>query len=263
MQGTPTEVVSIILLATLIFLLAPLFLLLYVMSYNKKKKLHQQEKELITERFESELLKTSIEVQEQTMQTIATDLHDNIGQLLSLTNVTLGSIDLSDREKSATKITHSLELVEKSIQELRQLAKLIQGEQLLENGLSHALQQEVSWLERSGSYRISLNNELVHTELSSAKKDLVLLRILQECFSNIIRHADAQHIMLSLELKGEDLHIAIDDDGKGFDVAHSTNTKKGLGLYNLKKRSEMIGGHMVISSNMAQGTCIRITVPYP
>ncbi|WP_028298303.1 sensor histidine kinase [Olivibacter sitiensis] len=263
MQSTPTEIVSIILLASLVFLLAPLFLLLYIVSYNKKKKLHQQEKELITERFESELLKTSIEVQEQTMQTIATDLHDNIGQLLSLTHITLSSINLNDYEKAKHKIDHSLELIGNSIRDLRQLAKVIQGEQLLENGLSQALEKGINWLKHSRNYNITFENGLKDTELSSASKDLVILRIFQEVFNNIVKHAEAGHIDVIMELEKDKLSIVIKDDGKGFDITESSSRNQGLGLNNLKKRSKLIGGDMDISSKLGKGTRISITVPYP
>lgn len=100
------------------------------------------------ETFQQELIITRAEVKEQTLQTIAGDLHDNIGQLLSLTKATLSSIDFIDTNKSTRKLNTSIELVNTSIKELRHLSKLYHAESLLENGLFSAIEQEVDHLKK-------------------------------------------------------------------------------------------------------------------
>ena len=85
-----------VIIATAIFLIAPAFIVVYIFIYNQRKKLHIQEKAQMKLSFEAEIAKTQLEVQEQTMQTIGAELHDNIGQLLSLTSLTLNSIELDN-----------------------------------------------------------------------------------------------------------------------------------------------------------------------
>jgi signal transduction histidine kinase len=104
MQISSKEIISLIGLTSIIFLIAPMFLIVYVLSYNRRKKKHQEETMLMQKNYETELLKTQMEVQEQTLKTVAYDLHDNIGQLLSLTTITLSSINLNDSENTAGKI---------------------------------------------------------------------------------------------------------------------------------------------------------------
>src|SRR3569833_2855451 len=146
------EIKELIIITTLIFLIAPAFLMLYIFIYNRRKKKHMEEKEQMKVILEAELLKTQMEIQEQTLQTIGTDLHDNIGQLLSLTSLTLNSIELDNPDKAQQKVDAAIELNLKSIKEMRQLGKLLHGEQLVKLGLEEAIRSEINWIEKSGRF---------------------------------------------------------------------------------------------------------------
>lgn len=257
------NVLSAIILISLIFFITCTGLVFLVTMYNRRRKLHLEEKDLMNQKFESELLKTHLEVQEQTMQTIAADLHDNIGQLLSLTTLTLNSINLKEIEKSENKIASSLSLVNKSIQELRDLAKLLQGEQIVETGLGKAIKQELDRLRRLGGYKLKIKNQLLDVEISSPNKDLIILRLLQEIINNIIKHSEASHIEINTFLTNETLYLSVYDNGIGFNYEEIKNKKKGIGLYSLHKRVEMIYGKIFIDSNPNVSTKIAIEIPYP
>ncbi|MEJ5993521.1 ATP-binding protein [Pedobacter sp. Du54] len=214
-------------------------------------------------KFEAEILKTQIEVQEQTMQTIATDLHDNIGQLLSLTTLTLSSIKLNEAEKSEKKINNSLSLLHQSIKELRDLARLLQGEQLVGIGLGEAIKQELDRLRSVSGYKLIVKNQLLTSEVSSPTKDLIILRLLQEIINNIIKHARATQVNISTSLMKEILYLHIAENGVGFNYEEIKHQKRGIGLYSIHKRIEMIDGKIEIDSKPTQGTLITIEIPYP
>lgn len=254
---------SLILLASLVFLLMPIFLLMYIRSYNRHKKNHIVEKQNMQQKFESEILKTHIEVQEQTMQTIATELHDNIGQLLSLTTLTLNSIKIPDNEKATEKVNNSLSLVNKSIKELRELAKILHGEQIVESGIGNAIEQEINWLKRVGGYSLSINNGLLDVKILSPDKDLIILRLLQEIINNIIKHAKATSIQIDTCLKDDKLLLTVKENGIGFNYDEAKDKKTGLGLASIQKRIEMIKGKIDVNSALEKGTSIFIEIPYP
>ncbi|WP_316843125.1 sensor histidine kinase [Pedobacter psychrodurus] len=254
---------SLILLASFVFLLMPIFLLLYIRSYNQHKKNHVLEKQNMQQIFESEMLQTRVEVQDQTMQSIATELHDNVGQLLSLTTLTLNSINLSDGEKAKKKIENSLSLVNKSIKELRELAKLLHGEQLVENGIGHAIDQEINWLNKTGAYELEVNNQLVALQITSPDKDLIILRLLQEIINNIIKHAQAKRIQIDSYLEKNVLHLKVTENGVGFNQDEIKAKKAGMGLNSIYKRIEMINGKLALNSAPGEGTSISIEIPYP
>ncbi|MCX2573411.1 sensor histidine kinase [Pedobacter sandarakinus] len=241
----------------------PFFLIMYIRSYNRHKQDHILEKAAMQQKFESEMLQTRIEVQDQTMQTIATELHDNVGQLLSLTTLTLNSVNLQDSEKATKKIENSLSLVNKSIKELRELAKLLHGEQVVENGLKHAIDQEINWLTKTGAYEIEVVNNLVDLQQTSPDKDLIILRLLQEIISNIIKHANATKISFNAFFTNNILYLQVKEDGVGFNYEEIKEKKSGMGLKSILKRIEMINGKLTLNSEQNSGTHINIEIPYP
>lgn len=253
--------IYLILLAIIILLTGLTgFIIYFLVLYRKKQVLHQIEREGLALKFQQEILNTQIEIQEQTMQTISTDLHDNIGQLLSLTSLTLNSIELKQDAKNQKKVDAAADLTLKSIKELRQLSKLLQGDQLMGLGLAEAIRHEVEWLERSGKFSVTY----VHDEDIPANKDkgLFIFRMLQEAINNIIKHSSANRINIKLEYHDETVYLYINDNGIGFDTRKTTSAQWGMGLNNIHKRTRIIGGEVIIKSKPGEGTAITLIIPY-
>jgi len=248
---------------TLIFLIAPAFVLLYVLVQNRKKKKHIEEKTQMKVIFDAELIKTQMEIQEQTMQTIGADLHDNIGQLLSLTSLTLNSIELDCTDKARQKIDAAIELNLKSIKEMRLLGRLLHGEQLLKLGLEEAIRSEVTWIEKSGRFVVVYDIDGEKCGDSNADKDLILFRITQEILNNIIKHSQANEINIKLGYLDTGIRLQIIDNGTGFNIGDLPEAQKGMGLKNIQKRAEIVGGEVFIQSTPGEGTFIDIFIPYP
>lgn len=263
MQISSKEINTLIVLIVLVFLLAPGFLLLYINLYNQRKKKHIEEKAQMQQTFAAELLKTQLEVQEQTMQTIGADLHDNIGQLLSLTALTLGSVEFDDVNKAQQKIDAALDLNSRSIKELRLLGKLLQGEQLIGNGLREAIAFEIAWIEKAGQFKVDYLAENISGKNSNADKDLLVFRILQEILNNIIKHAFATQIKIKLDCRASNLSLTVEDNGVGFIADETPEKQQGMGLQNIRKRAALMGGEVGVKSEPGNGTFVQLTVPYP
>ncbi|MBB5395751.1 sensor histidine kinase [Mucilaginibacter sp. AK015] len=261
MQISSKEIISLIGLTSIIFLIAPLFLILYVLSYNRRKKKHQEETVTLQKNFENELLKTQMEVQEQTLKTVAYDLHDNIGQLLSLTTITLSSVNLTDQQNTAEKLALVEDLTLRSIKEVKALSRLLHAEEIISKGLPAAIEFELEWLKRSDRFTITFEHNNIPFARDSAK-DMILFRLFQEIINNIIQHAKATAIFITLEAVNDDLRLTVRDNGVGFDVDKISERKDGMGLYNIKKRSAMINGTASIVSTKNSGTAITVKVPY-
>lgn len=261
MQISSKELLFFIGTTTVIFLIAPLFLIVYVNLYNRRKKKHAEEKESLKQAFDTELLKTQMEVQEQTLKTIGYDLHDNIGQLLGLTVMTLGSINIRDTEKAGEKVAAAEALAKRAVKELRALSRLLHGEELLHRGLVDAIAFELEYLERSDLFKISYTHP--DTPLPPlADKVTIVFRLFQEILNNIVRHAQANEIVINLATAGNVLTLSIQDNGSGFDVTDIMKQHRGMGLQNIQKRAGMIGGQAQIQSAPGAGTTIKITIPY-
>jgi len=257
-----TELYLILSVFTLILTGLAGFIIYFIVLYRKKQVLHAIEKERTAIEFQQELFQTQLEVQEQTMQTIGTDLHDNIGQLLSLTSLTLNSIELDDLQKARKKIDASIDLTVRSIKELRLLGKLLQGDQLMSLGLIEAIQHEINWMEKSGKFEIIYEVNGIEDQQNSSENNLILFRMMQEILNNIIKHAFATQIVIKLEYLNNTTHLQIADNGAGFDPEALPAAKKGMGLYNMQKRAGILGGTFSIKSHLGEGTCIDIVIPH-
>lgn len=260
MQISSKELIYLLGLITFIFLLAPLFLIIYISLYNKKKAKHAEEKAALKKTFELELLKSQIEVQENILQMIASNLHDNIGQLLSLTSMTLSSIQTDSKREE--KIKTAGELTLRAIQELRQLSKRMNGQELIKKNLAHAINYELDWLKKGVEYEINFTHNTTIQIPENADIELILFRLFQETLSNIIKHAEATVIDITLNQVPGLLTLCVKDNGKGFVVEDQLNTSDGMGLSNLGKRAAMMKGTFNITSSPGSGTEILVSIPY-
>jgi len=258
-----TDINGPIIISSIIFLIAPAFIVAYILVYNRRKKRHIEEKAQMKLIFDAELIKTQMEIQEQTMQTIGADLHDNIGQLLSLTSLTLNSIELDNTDKAQQKIDAAIELNLKSIKEMRLLGRLLHGEQLLKLGLEEAIRSEITWIEKSGRFAVIYDIDGERPDANNADKDLILFRITQEILNNIIKHSQAKEINIKLGYRDTGIRLQIIDNGTGFSIGDLPEAQKGMGLKNIQKRAEIVGGEVFIQSTPGEGTCIDIFIPYP
>jgi len=249
------EIFNSIELVSIFFILLIAIIIITAVLYHNGKKAHK----LTVTSYENALIRSQYEVQEQTMQTIGADLHDNIGQLLSLTSLTLGSVEFDHTEKAKEKVGAAYDLTIRSIREMRLLGKLLQGDQLINSGLAQAIEHEVSWLERSGKYIIQFRQTGEPPMPSNPDKDLIIFRILQETLNNTIKHASATFIGIRLDYCDNNLQLAVEDNGVGFDLSCP---QTGMGLMNIRKRAVIIGGQLSIHAEPNKGTQINLFIPY-
>ncbi|AYL96224.1 sensor histidine kinase [Mucilaginibacter celer] len=263
MQVSSTQIEQLAILITAVFILAPITLILLVSQYNQRKRKHADETIRMKQNFDTEISRVRVEVHEQTLETVGADLHDHIGQLLSLTNLTLKSINEQNPEKTREKIDSAISLTSKSIQELRLLGKLLQGEQMLKDGLINSVKNEIKWLQKSETVTVEiLCPEQEALPGLDANSELMIFRIFQESVNNIIKHAEATIIMISIECSEDLLTLKISDDGCGFDVEEKTNASGHMGISNILNRAELICGTAEILSIPGKGTTVTIKVPY-
>ena len=261
MQVPSKEISLLIGIASMVFLIAPLSLIVFVALYNKRKKRHEQEKAWLKTNFENELLKSQMEVHEQTMQTIASNLHDNIGQLLSLLVVTLSTVK-DEQIKAQEKIDSASQLANRAIKDLRQLSRLMYGQELIHMGISAAISFELDYLKAAGSHTISFTNNYQSKEVQS-DKEIILFRIFQEVLNNAVRHANATEIDVTIDKDDQYLRLCIKDNGKGFNEKDLSGLKKGMGLFNIRKRVALMAGEANIISSPGNGTEIKIAIQHP
>lgn len=224
----------------------------FIKKYQSRKLLHLQEKQALQARFQQELLQTQLEIQEQTFHQISQEIHDNIGQVLSLVRLNVNRLSSAGNEE---KIVQTDRLLGQAITDLRQLSHNLNADYLQRTGLVEALAQLLANLERTGKFTTSFSCSAdVHL-----KDDVIIIlyRIVQETINNIIKHADASQVSICIEEANGLLSIVVADNGKGFDTAV---VKGGIGLTNMVNRARMIGASVDMKSELNAGTSVTITV---
>lgn len=249
-----TEVKIQVYIITVILLLLGVFIFLFFISYTTKQKAHQKKVLELNE----ELLRTQLEIQEQTFKTISQEIHDNIGQMLSLAKINLNRVETEKLEKDKEKIKDAKELVSKAIQDLRDLSRTLNTETIASVGLLKAIEMELHLLEKADAVQTKLEIRGVPARLDP-QKELILFRISQEALHNIIKHAAASAIRVEALFEKGNFLLVISDNGRGFDS--TLNHHAGSGLRNMQSRSRLIGATWNMVSSPECGTQINISLP--
>ncbi|MDB5198740.1 MAG: hypothetical protein JWO92_703 [Chitinophagaceae bacterium] len=259
MQVENYQIITGIVTAIIVLLLAGLFIMILVTYSNNRKKKFIQEKKSLEAAFNEQLLKSQLEIQEQTFNTISREIHDNVGQVLSLAKVQLNILDQGD-SLDKVLLGDAKESVGKAMTDLRDVAKSLNSERIQLSSLPEITDHELERINRSGIMLTSLCVKGREQNIQEQKK-LIIFRIIQEAFHNILKHSQAKNINVNFYYETDKLKIDIIDDGNGFDKDLLLKND-GLGLQNIISRAALIGGEAKINSIINKGTVISIISPY-
>lgn len=252
------EIKILVYVFTAILLVLGIFILTFFLMFKRNQLLSRRR---ISE-LNNELLRTQLEIQEQTLKTISQEIHDNIGQTLSLAKLNLA---LEDEEKSGgnIKVASSHQLVSKAIQDLRDLSRSLNTDYVAEMGLIRSIEYELEMISKTGVIKTNLRVEGQQRKLDK-QKELILFRIVQESLNNIIKHAGADQLMVTADYQPQELLITINDNGKGVDLIllnENGNAVFGLGIRNMHNRAKLIGADFSMASTIGGGTTVNIKLP--
>ena len=245
-------VLSFISASALVILLVVAGVIFFFFSLKKKKRL-LLEKQRIESAFAQTLLNAKLEIQEQTFSTISSEIHDNVLQVLGLARLNLNRME---EDGDVQKIVLIDEQMGNAIADLRNLSHLLSTDVIRNTGWIKAAQRLLADLEKTGTCKVSFSAE-ENLPVLENEKHIILFRMIQEIINNIIKHAKAGHIKFTAGKKPGLIIVAIEDDGKGFEL---NKVVKGAGLQNLHNRSAMIGAKMNILSAPESGTCVTIAI---
>jgi two-component system CheB/CheR fusion protein len=211
------------------------------------------------------LARQILTAQEDERRKISRELHDVVVQTLVGINVELAALgaaaNLGARPLKA-KIAHTQRLVEKSVNAVHQFARELRPAVLDDLGLIPALHAFLKTVASRAKLKISLT-AFAGVEALSNERRTVLYRVAQEALTNVVRHAQASVVKVSIREISGAVCMEVHDNGKSFQVpqALSPKTNKRLGLLGMRERVEMIGGLLNIASAPGQGTTVRAEIP--
>jgi two-component system, NarL family, sensor kinase len=255
------DIPNLVIVITLVAFTLVSAIIIFLFLLQKRYFKHKQEKQLLQE----EILRTQLEIQEQTLQNISQEIHDNIGQLISVVKINLNSIEEEMEENPHQEmIVTTNKLVSEVSDALRHLAKGINPDFVEQYGLVACIQNEQERLQNIVAFHINfyVKGDPYKLDIS---KEFVLYRVLQENLNNIIKHARATEVNITLDYRPGQCRMQITDNGKGFSPDEAENTsaaRSGMGLRNMKKRIELVGGQFDIKSVVNLGTEVELVVPH-
>lgn len=246
------EVIFTIIVVILVLVFLAILFLVFIARNNTRKNKLLYENERIKKEFEKTLLDTRLEIQEYTLNYVSREIHDNIGQTLSLARLQLNSSDEFSQQEALD------DLLGKAITDLRTLSHSLNTDYIKEQGFIPSIESLLNQVGKAGMYKIDFYNESSDFYLTD-EHGLIIFRVIQEILNNITKHAKASRISMTFNDENSGQFILIKDDGCGFDMNNLKSS--GIGLKNIKDRVQIIGGHIDIQSEMNKGTQIKISLP--
>jgi two-component system, NarL family, sensor histidine kinase DevS len=208
----------------------------------------------LSERVSRDALRRVVEAQELERARLARELHDETGQ--ALTSILLGLKHLDDvvDTEEARRATASIrDLVASTLQDVRRLAVALRPSALDDFGLVPAVERLASNVAEQSELVVDLEARLGEDRLPP-EAETALYRIVQEALTNVVKHADAHRVSITLVRKEAAAVVVIEDDGKGFDP---DGVRSGaLGFVGMRERVELVGGRLTVESSPGAGTTL-------
>jgi signal transduction histidine kinase len=206
-----------------------------------------------------------IEAQEDERRRIARELHDQIGQILTAIKMNLYSVQHElDTAETNSYVKDNIEVVDEALRLVRDLSIDLRPPVLDDFGLVSALYWYVDRYTKRSGLEVDVVIELPdQNERFSRDLETACFRIAQEALTNIVRHAQARHVLLQLVKDGNVLLLSIKDDGVGFDLESLRKRAPRvatLGLISMQERAHAAGGTIEIDSSISSGTEIRFSL---
>jgi signal transduction histidine kinase len=248
-----------LILGIIIFILLFVFFWTFLIIYFKRLNAMRLAQEKLQAEIANEVNNARIEIQQSTLNNISQEIHDNVGQLLSLTKMQLNLLEAQE-VKDNNLISEAKDNISKAMTDLRDLAKGMSSDRIQLLGLYDSVTQEALRINKVGRLQVQVNSNGTKKE-PEHKKQLVVFRVIQECFQNILKHAQANHVLVTFTYQPDSFHVVIKDDGVGFDYQPGSPSSEGLGLMNIFNRIHLVGGEVTLNSAPGAGTSVHIKVP--
>ncbi|MFY0602751.1 MAG: sensor histidine kinase [Flavobacteriaceae bacterium] len=231
-----------------------------ILLAEKNEKIQSQKIEDLLKKQELKSINDMIFAQEQERKRIAQDLHDRLGSMLSMVKVHFKSVEENIEKLIKDNVTQyktANNLLDEACEEVRKIAHNMSSGVLAKFGLVPALNELINSLKESSKVEIEFIDHGLGNRLEN-DLEINVYRIIQELFSNVLKHSKASEVSLQILKKKNRLSIIFEDNGIGF---NSDESLKGMGLTNIKSRITKFDGQMDIDSVKGRGTTIAINIP--
>ncbi len=230
------------------------------------EQLRERNDQLIVRDHQMRALLTRLnEIREEERKRISGEVHDELGQLLTGVKMDLRWVKrridpeaVPGAEPLLSRLDEAVTLVDRTISTVQRIAVELRPSALDALGLQPAIRDEARRFERKFNVKV----ELALADTSSVPDDVAtaLFRILQELLTNVVRHAQASSVEISLTLEDDTWDLTVKDNGIG--MAAIPAHQKSLGMLSMRERAESLAGSFIVESSTSGGTTARISIPF-
>ena len=257
----PSNAMIVFIIGSITLMLFAFTLVVFLIVHKKKRFQHLLEKQQMENNYQNQLLLSRLEVQEQSFKYFSEEIHDNVGQLLSMVKMQLYSIRSgSHEEETVNKASSCTDLLGKAINDLRNISHTMSSAFVSNAGLADAVEKDLEYIRSAKEMKCTLHQQGEEYSLGS-EKELLIFRIIQEGIANAVKHASPTAIDVYLDYTPSTFGVTIADNGSGF-VA-SEKTTGGIGLNNMHMRAGLLNGTLSVTSEKDKGTSIKLETPIP
>ncbi|HEY4287751.1 MAG TPA: sensor histidine kinase [Puia sp.] len=264
MSAQNQEIYAIILIACALAILLVGFIVTTLFLYQRRQ--HRQEQQLarVKDEYQQELLRSQLEIQETTFKTIAQELHDNIGQILSVVKLSLSILPLEKDHAAYESVQTSRTMLNKVIYDMGNLTKSLHTDRITQIGLVEAMSFDLESMQRTGLLQVDLSVVGEEYRLED-QRSIFLYRMFQEMMNNILKHSRATHVNIAVNYSIDNKFVLkVEDNGVGFDVTKKrtqASSSSGIGLKSMTNRASLIGATISVQSQPGKGTSITVEMP--
>lgn len=247
-----TEIVLIYFVGTFGMIILAGAIFFFFITYQKRLLKKELEINKMKTEQQEEILKNTIHAQEKERKRIAQDLHDEVGAMLSVVKLNISRFERKSENPSSKELAvETKSYLDDVIMQVRRISRALMPPSLEKLGLDFAIEELVSWVNKTGQLEVSYWKSGNPARFDS-KKELAVFRIIQELLNNAIKHAQASAISIKTRYFPGGMAISVCDNGVGFELDKMTKT--GLGLRNLESRTQIIDARIKMKSKPGKGT---------
>jgi two-component system, NarL family, sensor kinase len=247
-----TDLINLVAIGSALVMLFATFIIYFVTKFRSDRINHLRERDNMKAAYDATILQVQMEISEQTLQKISQEIHDNVGQRLTLAIMCLQGLPITgeDRDK------HTIGLLEQALDDLRNLSRSLNGSFILNNGLELTIEREVESINRSSRKRCYFECQGERHALKE-QHEVVLFRCVQEALNNALKHATGNRLDIRMIQDEREVLIEIEDHGTLTDL----QTVTGVGLISMKQRIDLLHGTFDMWAKSEGGVVVRMKIP--
>jgi signal transduction histidine kinase len=196
---------------------------------------------------------------------IAREMHDSLAQVLGVTHLRLRALDareeVRDSLEIATELSELADICQEAYRDVRESILGLRGSSRTERGLLDNLSAYLEKYSQQCEIATSLDSHLDHDLALSPRCEVQVIRVIQEALTNVRKHSGATSAVVHVTESDSSTTFVVEDDGHGFDSAHSPSDRDGFGLYTMRERMALLNGSLTIDSAPGRGTRVIANVP--